>query len=87
MTEDMDYSQDAMKEIKPPYSYALLIAQAILSSDSEQLTLSSIYQFIMDKYSFYRHSNMGWQVGVANRTGATTRANCCHRTRSGTTYR
>lgn len=62
MTEDMDYSQDALKEIKPPYSYALMIAQAILSSETEQLTLSSIYQFIMDKYSFYRHSNMGWQV-------------------------
>jgi hypothetical protein len=64
LTEDMDYSQDAMKEVKPPYSYALLIAQAILSSDTEQLTLASIYQFIMDKYSFYRHSNMGWQVGT-----------------------
>jgi len=64
MTEDMDYSQDALKEIKPPYSYALMIAQAILSSESEQLTLASIYQFIMDKYSFYRHSNMGWQVSL-----------------------
>lgn len=62
LTEDMDYSQDAMKEIKPPYSYALLIAQAILTSDSEQLTLSAIYSFIMQNYSFYRHSNMGWQV-------------------------
>ncbi|KAF8543912.1 fork head domain-containing protein [Trichophaea hybrida] len=64
LTEDMDYSQDAMKEVKPPYSYALLIAQAILSSDTEQLTLASIYQFIMDKYSFYRHSNMGWQNSI-----------------------
>jgi len=62
MTEDMDYSQDALKEIKPPYSYALMIAQAILSNESEQLTLASIYKFIMDKYSFYRHSNMGWQA-------------------------
>jgi hypothetical protein len=62
MTEDMDYSQDALKEVKPPYSYALMIAQAILSSETEQMTLASIYQFIMDKYAFYRHSNTGWQV-------------------------
>lgn len=64
MTEDVDYSQDSMKEVKPPYSYALMIAQAILSSETEQLTLASIYQFIMDKYSFYRHSNMGWQNSI-----------------------
>lgn len=62
-TEDMDYSQDSMKDAKPPYSYALLIAQAILSSEGEQLTLNSIYQFIQDKYSFYKHAATGWQVG------------------------
>jgi hypothetical protein len=60
--EEIDYSQDAHKDTKPPYSYALLIAQAILSSESEQLTLNSIYQFITEKYAFYRHSNTGWQV-------------------------
>ena len=65
LSEDVDYSLDRMKEVKPPYSYALLIAQAILSSETEQLTLSAIYTFIMDNYSFYRHSNMGWQVSAA----------------------
>lgn len=60
--EDIDYSLDINKDKKPHWSYALMIAQAILSSESEQLTLASIYQFIMDKYAFYRHSNMGWQV-------------------------
>lgn len=59
---DIDYSLDSSKDQKPPYSYALLIAQAILSSESEQLTLNSIYQFIMEKYAFYRHVSMGWQV-------------------------
>lgn len=63
-TEDVDYSDDSMKEVKPPFSYALLIAQAILSCESEQLTLASIYQFIQDKYAFYRHSNMGWQNSI-----------------------
>lgn len=63
-TEEVDYASDAMKEFKPPFSYALMIAQAILSSEGEQLTLSSIYRHIQDKYAFYRHSNTGWQNSI-----------------------
>lgn len=62
-TEEIDYSKDSAKDLKPPYSYATLIAQAIFSSDEEKLTLNSIYNWIMDKYAFYRHSQSGWQVG------------------------
>lgn len=61
--ENVDYSDDALKDMKPPYSYAMMIAQAILSSEGEQLTLAAIYSFITEKYSFYRHSKTGWQVG------------------------
>lgn len=63
-TEDIDYSKDAAKDLKPPYSYATLIAQAIFSSEEEKLTLNSIYNWIMDKYSFYRHSQSGWQNSI-----------------------
>jgi hypothetical protein len=62
-TEEIDYSKDSAKDLKPPYSYATLIAQAIFSSEEEKLTLNSIYNWIMDKYAFYRHSQSGWQVG------------------------
>ena len=61
-TEEIDYSKDSAKDLKPPYSYATLIAQAIFSSEEEKLTLNSIYNWIMDKYAFYRHSQSGWQV-------------------------
>jgi predicted component of type VI protein secretion system len=61
-TEDIDYSQDSAKDIKPPHSYAQLIGQAILSSPEEMLTLANIYQFIRDKYAFFRYTNAGWQV-------------------------
>lgn len=61
-TEDIDYSHESSKDIKPPHSYAQLIGQAILSSPEECLTLSNIYQFIKDKYAFFRHTNAGWQV-------------------------
>jgi hypothetical protein len=60
--EDIDYSQDSAKDIKPPHSYAQLIGQAILSSPEEMLTLANIYQFIKDRYAYFRHTNAGWQV-------------------------
>jgi len=48
--------------VKPPLSYAALIAQAISSSPEGRLTLSSIYQWIMDTYPFYRNKDNAWQV-------------------------
>jgi len=65
-TEEIDYSKDSAKDLKPPYSYATMIAQAIFSSEEEKLTLNSIYQWIMDKYAFYRYSNSGWQVRISS---------------------
>ena len=61
-TQDIDYSKDAAKDLKPPFSYATMIAQAIFSSEEEKLTLSNIYAWISERYAFYRHSNSGWQV-------------------------
>ncbi|KAI9751974.1 MAG: hypothetical protein M4579_005810 [Chaenotheca gracillima] len=63
-TGDLDYSLESAKDLKPPYSYAIMIGQAILASEEEKLTLNSIYQWIMDKYAFYRHSNTGWQNSI-----------------------
>jgi len=66
MTGDVDYSQDASKEVKPPYSYPMMIAQAMLSSRSGLLTVAAIYQFIMEKYSYYRHSDPGWKASLTH---------------------
>lgn len=63
-TQEIDYSKDSAKDLKPPYSYAAMIAQAIFSSEEEKLTLSNIYSWIQDKYSFYRHSASGWQNSI-----------------------
>jgi hypothetical protein len=63
--EDIDYSLDANRAKKPPYSYAQLISQAIFDTEEQKLTLNGIYTFITDKYAFYRHSlGGGWQVGT-----------------------
>ncbi|WEW55240.1 transcription factor [Emydomyces testavorans] len=63
-TEEIDYSSDSAKDLKPPYSYANLIGQAIFSTDEEKMSLSNIYKFIMEKYAFYRHTNSGWQNSI-----------------------
>ncbi|KAF2009165.1 fork head transcription factor 1 [Aaosphaeria arxii CBS 175.79] len=62
--DDIDYSADSARDIKPPHSYAQLIGQAILSSPEEMLTLANIYQHIKDRYAFFRFTNGGWQNSI-----------------------
>ena len=61
-TEQIDYSLESSKDIKPGCSYASMITWAILSSPDEAISLNGIYQWIRDHYAFYRLSNSGWQV-------------------------
>lgn len=50
--------------VKPPYSYASLIAQAIFSQPDRRLTLSGIYNYIQENYPFYRFAQNGWQNSI-----------------------
>ena len=62
-TDDVDLSLASNKHIKPSYSYAQLISQAILDTDDEKLTLNGIYNFIMARFAYYRYqTGGGWQV-------------------------
>ena len=61
-TEQIDYSLDSSKDIKPSCSYASMITWAILSTEDQSLSLNGIYNWIKDHYAYYRLINSGWQV-------------------------
>ncbi|KAI1075427.1 forkhead box protein L2 [Whalleya microplaca] len=49
---------------KPGHSYAQLIGMAILRAPQRRLTLSQIYKWISDTYSFYNANDAGWQNSI-----------------------
>lgn len=63
MNSEIDLSAAENSQIKPQYSYAQMITQAIISTQDEKLNLAGIYSFIMTRYSYYRvQPPGGWQV-------------------------
>ena len=61
---DQDLSKEEAKDIKPPYSYATMITQAILSNPQGVMSLSEIYNWIADHYAYYKYSKTGWQNSI-----------------------
>lgn len=61
---DQDLSKEEAKDIKPPYSYATMITQAILSNSNGVMSLSEIYTWIADHYAYYKYLKTGWQNSI-----------------------
>ncbi|CAG8540807.1 7047_t:CDS:2 [Paraglomus brasilianum] len=52
------------RTVKPPMSYAALIAQAINAAPHRKLTLNGIYNYITNEYPYYRIAQNGWQNSI-----------------------
>lgn len=65
-SENADYSLEANSHMKPGFTYSQLISQAILSTGNQKATLATIYDYVKDKYAFYRRpgTEKGWQNSI-----------------------
>lgn len=52
------------RQEKPPYSYIALIVMAIQSTPAKKCTLSEIYSFLQQQFTFFRGSYQGWKNSV-----------------------
>ncbi|XP_068752814.1 forkhead box protein J3-like [Montipora capricornis] len=62
--DDEEAQQHKTRESKPPYSYANLITFAINSSPKRKMTLSEIYQWICEKFPYYKEAGTGWKNSI-----------------------
>lgn len=67
-TFNLPPSKDYEDGSKPPFSYASLIAQAIISNEKQRLALCNIYSWIMETYPYYKSQGCGWQVTQSIKT-------------------
>ncbi|CAD6190754.1 unnamed protein product [Caenorhabditis auriculariae] len=51
-------------DVRPPYTYASLIRQAIMESPDCQLTLNEIYTWFTDTFAYFRRNAATWKNAV-----------------------
>jgi hypothetical protein len=63
---DLERNRDLYRSshIRPPYTYASLIRQAIIESPDKQLTLNEIYQWFQNTFAYFRKNAATWKNAV-----------------------
>ncbi|XP_038873891.1 forkhead box protein P2-like [Salvelinus namaycush] len=51
-------------DIRPPFTYATLIRQAIMDASDMQLTLNEIYRWFTRTFAYFRHNAATWKNAV-----------------------
>lgn len=65
-TEEMPVQENKAEDsdAKPSHSYIALIAMAILSRPSKKVLLGDIYNYISDKFPYYRSKDKSWRNSI-----------------------
>nr|XP_036860335.1 forkhead box protein P1-like [Manis javanica] len=73
---DIAQNQEFYKnaEVRPPFTYASLIRQAILESPEKQLTLNEIYNWFTRMFAYFRRNAATWKVSLL--TGLLSLGSC-----------
>ncbi|XP_048873514.1 forkhead box protein P1-B-like isoform X2 [Brienomyrus brachyistius] len=66
LSTDMVQNKEFYKstEVRPPFTYASLIRQAILESLEKQLTLNEIYNWFTRTFAYFRRNTATWKNAV-----------------------
>ncbi|XP_078241267.1 forkhead box protein P1 isoform X15 [Pogona vitticeps] len=66
ISSDIAQNQEFYKnaEVRPPFTYASLIRQAILESPEKQLTLNEIYNWFTRMFAYFRRNAATWKGAI-----------------------
>jgi hypothetical protein len=48
--------------VRPPYTYAALIRQAIKDNPDQHLTLNEVYNWFQETFAYFRRNANTWKV-------------------------
>ena len=51
-------------DVRPPFTYATLIRQAIIESPDNQLTLNEVYKWFEAQFLYFRKNAQTWKVKI-----------------------